>query len=69
MSKNSEKAIIRNRCTGCGVCISKCPKNAIEFVTKDYIKRARVIEEICDGCRICIPFCQFNAIDVKKADI
>jgi heterodisulfide reductase subunit A len=43
------------RCSGCKMCISACPYNAIEF---DEQKNASVVrEELCKGCGTCVATC------------
>ncbi|ADD68902.1 4Fe-4S ferredoxin iron-sulfur binding domain protein [Denitrovibrio acetiphilus DSM 12809] len=66
MNASEYIAEISSRCTGCGVCISKCPEKALEFFTEDYVKRARCIETICTGCGICASHCSFYAIKIVK---
>lgn len=49
-------------CTGCTICATKCPENAI-------IGTARyphfIVEDKCTGCGICLEVCKFNAIKMK----
>ena len=53
--------VIPEKCTGCGVCISKCPTQAI--VLKD--GKAFVETNRCRNCRICIQVCAFGALIVE----
>jgi len=46
------------RCTGCGVCLSLCPQEAIELEAE----RAEIRQELCSGCGICIGACPQGAI-------
>lgn len=39
---------------GCGLCVSKCPFEAIRF---DHAKRPVVITEKCNGCGVCENIC------------
>jgi ferredoxin len=51
------------KCTGCGVCISRCAEKALEFHTDSTNrKRVRCIDIRCTGCIKCIPACRFSAI-------
>ncbi len=47
-----------NLCTGCGICIEKCPFDSI--LMKD--GRAQIQNETCRKCMICVKECPVNAI-------
>ena len=47
-----------NLCTGCGICIEKCPFDSI--VMKD--GKAMIQNDICRKCMICVKVCPENAI-------
>jgi NAD-dependent dihydropyrimidine dehydrogenase PreA subunit len=51
------------RCTGCGVCVSLCPQEAIVLEAA----RAEIRPELCIGCGICISACPERAI--QDADL
>jgi NAD-dependent dihydropyrimidine dehydrogenase PreA subunit len=51
------------RCTGCGVCLSLCPQEAIVLEAD----RAEIKQELCSGCGICISACPQGAI--QEADL
>ena len=51
-----------NACIGCGICVEKCPMEAIDLV--DTI--ARVNESRCIGCGICAHFCNEKAIKLER---
>ena len=46
-------------CTGCGLCIKKCPENAIIGSLK---QPHFIIEQKCTGCGNCYDICKFSAI-------
>ena len=47
-----------NLCTGCGICIEKCPFDSI--IMKD--GKALIQNETCRKCMICVKECPINAI-------
>jgi len=51
------------KCTGCHVCVKKCPTNAIIGNPKT---AHFIIEDKCIGCGSCEAVCKFDAIFVKK---
>ncbi len=51
-----------NLCTGCTICIRKCPKNAIIGTIKH---PHFVVEEKCTGCGVCFEICKFGAVFMK----
>jgi len=51
-----------DKCTGCTVCASKCPVNAI-YGTR--LQPFFIVEDKCTGCGICYDVCKFSAIKVK----
>jgi len=55
-------AIDKNRCSGCGVCITLCPYQAIDF---DKDQKAVVNEALCKGCGICVSSCRSGAPSLK----
>ncbi|MCR5272125.1 MAG: 4Fe-4S binding protein [Lachnospiraceae bacterium] len=49
----------RNICVACGVCVLRCPREAIEVHKGCY---AKVDESKCVGCGLCKEACPANAI-------
>ena len=49
--------IIKEKCTGCGLCVRVCPYSAIEL-----IDGLPVIKENCTYCGECVRACKFGAI-------
>lgn len=56
----------RNLCKGCGICVTVCPKNALELSSdigpSGY--RYPVLKGECIGCRTCMFYCPDFAITV-----
>ncbi|MBQ8172227.1 MAG: Coenzyme F420 hydrogenase/dehydrogenase, beta subunit C-terminal domain [Oscillospiraceae bacterium] len=51
-------------CTGCGGCISACPKDAVTFAEdKDGFWHACVSDELCIGCKKCEKICPVISYD------
>lgn len=53
--------IIKQRCNGCGECVSVCPFDAIEIE-----KGIAVIKENCTLCGICESSCELEAILIER---
>lgn len=56
-------------CSGCSICVSVCPYNAIERVeeTKDgkTVIHAKINEGLCQGCGTCVSACPSSAIQQR----
>jgi ferredoxin len=63
-----KRKIIRideDKCTGCGLCIPKCPEGAIQMIDG----KARLIGDLfCDGLGGCLGHCPEDAITVEERD-
>lgn len=57
--------IERNKCTGCGACLSMCEFNAIVVVGG----KALVFQELCHSCGGCVRVCKEKAIIEKPVRI
>jgi ferredoxin len=58
--------IDRLRCTGCGICLTVCPQDAVVLEAE----RAEIKEELCNGCGACLSACPEGAImDVEPAPL
>lgn len=53
--------IIPEKCTGCGVCLKKCPADAISGNRKEV---HLIDQNKCIRCGICLDSCRFEAIEV-----
>jgi NADH:ubiquinone oxidoreductase subunit F (NADH-binding)/Pyruvate/2-oxoacid:ferredoxin oxidoreductase delta subunit len=51
-----------DKCTGCTVCASKCPVNAI-YGTR--LQPFFIVDDKCIGCGICYDVCKFSAVTVR----
>ncbi len=56
-----EYVISAERCTGCLVCLKKCPYDAITGAARE---PHLIIRDKCTNCGICYQVCKFSAIDV-----
>jgi len=54
--------VIKNLCTGCGMCVAVCPYDALTL--KD--GKVEVNEVLCEGCGTCSATCLRAAIQVKN---
>jgi electron transfer flavoprotein alpha subunit len=63
--------VIKDKCTGCTLCVKACPVNAIKVVDKEGLPAGRqaVIDlEKCNLCGACVPACKFVAIVIEKIE-
>jgi len=61
-----------DRCKGCGLCTSACPKKIVvlqnERLNKEgYSTAVCTNQDICIACAMCAMMCPDCAIEVKKA--
>jgi electron transport complex protein RnfB len=57
------------KCTGCGVCTSRCQVGAVVLDGKPGTKRkARVNLDRCIGCGLCVPTCPAKAMGLGKRE-
>ena len=47
------------RCKGCGVCVKRCPENAIRGVRRSV---HCIDPQLCSGCGRCVGACKFRAV-------
>ena len=63
-------AIIEEKCTGCGKCVSLCPVEAMTLVDasdpqKPTKKKAKLDDDQCLGCGVCLKGCNVNALKLE----
>ena len=54
----SHPVIVRDVCTGCGMCVKSCAAHAI---TLDSERKAVIDHDLCTGCCQCVAVCQFSS--------
>ena len=55
--------IDEDACTGCGICVERCPTDAIALNAEDVAQRD---EKACLGCGVCSHFCPEEAISLQE---
>ena len=65
MSKNII-TIDKEKCVGCGLCVSACSQGAIGMVDG---KATMLHEDHCDGLGNCLPVCPANAISFSNKEV
>ncbi|MFC1956692.1 CoB--CoM heterodisulfide reductase iron-sulfur subunit A family protein [Chloroflexota bacterium] len=53
-------------CSGCGICASMCPYNAIQIETEKDKRVTSVITVLCKGCGTCGAACPSGAISINQ---
>jgi heterodisulfide reductase subunit A len=51
-------------CSGCGICISQCPYDALSLDPET--KLAQVSEAVCEGCGTCVASCPSGALSARN---
>ena len=49
-------------CGYCGVCVSVCPRDAIELGNMDL----KIDSQRCDDCRVCLKVCPLKALEASE---
>ena len=62
-STNYLSVIDAGACTGCGVCVERCPVDAISLGADGVAVR---VENYCIGCGVCARFCPAEAISLQE---
>jgi uncharacterized protein (DUF362 family) len=58
--------ISKERCTGCGICMTACPEKMITMITHKEKKKAVISLKNCIRCYCCHELCPHKAIDIKS---
>ena len=66
MSYRWRVEVDKEKCDGCGKCISACPEGVLALIDG----KARVVNEsACDGVGACLKVCPHNAIKVERVEV
>ena len=58
-------SVDEDMCSGCGICVSLCPYEAIEVGRESGNGTAQINTALCLGCGVCAAACPSGAISVK----
>ena len=66
-------AVDRERCNGCGKCVTACPVEAMGLVSANDPKApkrrtVRLAEKACLGCGVCVPTCRPGALRLVRRE-
>lgn len=63
-----ETVVANGLCTGCGTCVSMCPKNAISLVRDDGlgVYLPKIDSSLCNRCSVCYQVCPGQNVDFKE---
>ena len=59
---------INNECNGCGICINKCPIDAIHICKQNDNTYAAIDTNKCIGCGVCSRFCPSGNIEMIRKE-
>jgi len=70
---NYEASIKPEECKGCGLCVKRCPMEAIKLEAsaeaKNKVGKIAVLEsDLCIGCGVCAYKCPTKSIVLKRRD-
>ncbi|MFU8891427.1 MAG: 4Fe-4S dicluster domain-containing protein, partial [Anaerosomatales bacterium] len=70
-TSNFLPVVDRERCNGCGRCVSVCPVDAISLKSSDDAgdakhRRAEVAEDVCLGCGVCVRACPREGLTLRS---
>ena len=57
VASNYYAAVDADRCTGCGICETRCQMGAVVLADS-----ARILADRCIGCGLCVPSCDAGAV-------
>jgi len=71
--KMNKVTFVTDRCKGCGLCVTACPKKILELDgstlnAKGYHPAKMTDQEKCIACAMCAMMCPDCVIKVEKAD-
>ncbi|MCK5159483.1 MAG: 4Fe-4S binding protein, partial [Candidatus Heimdallarchaeota archaeon] len=68
---NFKPDMINENCNGCGVCVKKCPVDAIEVIIEESGKKYSLVDHSrCFGCGVCARSCKRDAIQmIRREDL
>ena len=71
INQSIEKVNASGLCTGCGTCVSVCPRSAIDIIKDEYkgIYIPKVKSEVCDQCGLCLRVCPGHFVDFEKLNL
>ena len=65
MENSINYTVKHDLCTGCGICVGICAKNAIRIECDEGNFRPKVDAEKCNKCGLCLKACPGTGIDLK----
>ena len=70
---NYQVEVMQETCQACGLCIKRCPMDAIElkFSTRstNKFRKAIVVDtDVCIGCGVCVHKCKTKAITLNPRE-
>jgi len=63
IGEDGKPVISEDLCVGCGICVEKCPIEAIQLNDENKAERN---PDWCIGCGVCAHFCPENAISLHE---
>lgn len=63
--------ILKEKCKGCGLCVSVCPKKILKISTeklntKGYYPSTCIDQDACIACAMCATICPDCVISIEK---